>query len=239
LAKTSSEIFTDKVNLIYEYNKKSPLFVRKANSEIENNNVERAVEILNFGIKLYPGYAAAWLILGKALTLVGNYDEALNAIKTGSNILHSKKTFEFYSKEVELIKKQRSLFRTTRRSAFAVEEDPQPVNYPGLFEEVQQPEIKKKEPGVPVDDRLDQLASQISSAKIPPVSKDTEIMRSVNYDSFSNEGKIISETLAKIYIAQGEYNEAINVYEKLKLKNPKNADYFESKISELKNQPDA
>jgi tetratricopeptide (TPR) repeat protein len=237
LAKTSSEIFSDKVSLIYEYNKRSALFVRMANSEIEKNNVERAVEILNNGIKLYPGYAAAYLILGKALTLLGNYTEAANAIKTGSDILHSKKTYDFYIKEVELIKKQRSLFRTTRRSAFFAEEEQQPAEDPGLFEDMPQEE-KKKSPGVPVDERLDQLAHEISSAKIPAVSKDSEIISRSSYDSYSHEGKIISETLAKIYVAQGEYLEAIKVYEKLKIKNPKRADYFDVKIQELKDQPE-
>jgi tetratricopeptide (TPR) repeat protein len=237
LAKSSSEIFSDKVNLIYEYNKKSPLFVRMANSEIENNNVERAIDIINHGLKLYPGYAAAYLLLGKALTLVGNYDEALKIIKTGCDILHSKKTYDFYIKEVELIKKQRSLFRTTRRSAFAVEEETPEINSPGLFEDVPQ-EIVKKSSQVPVEERLGELANEISSAKIPAVSNNSDIPRHRNFDSYSSEGKIISETLAKIYIAQGEYLEAIKVYEKLKLKNPEQADYFNLKIKELKNQPD-
>jgi tetratricopeptide (TPR) repeat protein len=244
LAKTSSEIFNDKVNLIYEYDKKSPLFVRMANSEIENNNVERSIEILNSGLKLYPGFAAAWLILGKALTLTGNYDEAVNAVKNGCSILHSQKTLDFYLKEIELIKKQRSLFRTTRRSAFSIDEELSAINSPDLFEsmpaEIPEEKIEEKPeaPSLPVEDRLEQLADEISSAKIPAASNDNEIMQTPVTHSFTNEGKIISETLARIYVAQGEYLEALKVYEKLKAKNPHRADYFDAKIKELKNQPD-
>lgn len=248
MAKTSSEIFNDKVNLIYEYDKKSPLFVRMANSEIENNNVDRSIDILNNGLKLYPGYAAGWLILGKALTLAGNYDEAANAVKSGCNILHSQKTLDFYLKEIEIIKKQRSLFHTTRRSAFSIDEELSAIKSPDLFENLpaekveeveKEPEAKTDIPALPVEDRLEELADEISSAKIPAASNDNEIINTPTVrESFTNEGKIISETLAKIYVAQGEYAEAIKVYEKLKAKNPHRAGYFAAKIDEIKNQPD-
>ena len=122
MPKSSSEIFNEKVSLIYEYDKSSPLFVRMANIEIENNNLERATEILNGGIKQYPYYAAARLTLGRVLTLLGNYSQALKEFKTGCDLAHSKKTYEYYLKEIENIKRQRSLFESSSRSAFLWDE---------------------------------------------------------------------------------------------------------------------
>ncbi|HRI48481.1 MAG TPA: hypothetical protein PK559_15350, partial [Ignavibacteriaceae bacterium] len=47
------------------------------------------------------------------------------------------------------------------------------------------------------------------------------------------EKSITSETMAKIFVAQGEFSEAINIYKKLVLLKPDRKTYFESKIAEL------
>ncbi len=118
LDKSSFEKFDEKVNLIYEYDKKSPLFLRVANTEINNNNVEKAIGILNQGLDDFPQYAAAYLLLGKAYMLLGNYSSALKNIKTGSDMIHSKQTYDFYLNEIEEIKKQRSFFEISKRTGF-------------------------------------------------------------------------------------------------------------------------
>ncbi|MFO7447037.1 MAG: tetratricopeptide repeat protein [Ignavibacteriaceae bacterium] len=238
MAKTSTEIFNDKVSLIYEYNKKSPLFLRMANTEIENNNVERAIEILNNGINQYPDFAAAHLLLGKALTLVGNYSEALKSVRTGSDLIHSQSTYEHYLKEIEIIRRQRAMFRTTNRSAFMNEDDLPGINKPLLPDNDEEKQSLAKseitETKSSVDERLGQLAQEISSAKIPEISKEAPAQ---NFDEdFSGESMIVSETLAKIYIAQGEYKEAVEVYEKLKRKSPHQVEYYNQKIAELKKE---
>ncbi len=53
---------------------------------------------------------------------------------------------------------------------------------------------------------------------------------------FSDSSLIVSETLAKIYVAQGEFREAIAVYEKLSQKNPGKEEYFSQKIAGLKSK---
>jgi len=230
LAKSPAEIFNDKVNLIYEYNNRSPLFVRMANSEIENNNIDQAIFILEAGIKIFPQYAAAYLLLGKAYILIGDYPGAYKYIKKGSELIYSKKTYDFYLKELENVKKQRSLFIGSSRNMFLPEnESPQQLHDNEILVE------KAEEPPKSVDDNLEQIAKDISIAKIPEISEG-EISQSLLLDNDSGSHLIVSETLAKIYTTQGEFAEAIEVYKKLTKKNPQKEEYYKQKMDNLKSQ---
>lgn len=237
MTKSSTEIFNDKVSLIFEYDKSSPLFVRHANTEIDNNNVNRAIEILTGGIKRYPEYPTAYILYSKALMLIGEYGKALQQVKTACELLHSKKTYEYYLREIENIKKQRSLFASSRGSLFIPE--------PGFSEKEEQPDLfeqdfesEQSEEPSDIDERLGELAQEISTARIiePP---DENISSEFGAGGFAEGTTIVSETLAKIYVAQGEYKEAINVYEKLIYKTPAKREEYIQKIKELKSLLDS
>lgn len=231
MSKSATEIFSGKVNLICEYDKSSPLFVRQANTEIDNNNVERAIEILTGGIKLYPEYPTAFIMLGKSYALIGDYSKALHHIKTGTELIHSKKSYNHYLKEVENIKKQRSLFSESKGNVFITDND--------IFEERTHPDLFQEESKTVASLKSDFVPDRIEKNEKHFPSKSDEVnVESKSYSpvlSGIDEGStIVSETLAKIYAAQGEYEEAISVYEKLILKSPAKKEFYIKIINELK-----
>ena len=207
-----------------------------------NNHVERAIEILNAGLKLYPDYAAAHLLLGKAWYLTGHFDEALKFIKSGCSYLTSSHTYEYYLKEIEAAKKQKSLFDSSNRTSFfdvADEVDltdkPVPRRFEiGISEETKEELIDEK-PFINVDDRLEEIAQKISTSRLREPREDFNYETSVG-EGLGESSMIVSETLAKIYIAQGELTEALGVYRKLIQKNPSKREYYQQKISEIQSK---
>ncbi len=222
--KNPSKIFNQKVSLIYEYNKNSPLFVRIASNQIEDNNPDKAIEIIDEGLKKYPEYPVAYFLLGKAYTIKGLYSQALKYVKRGSELIHSPKTYDYYLREMEAIKKQRSFFKPARWEDDIKEE------------EMPDSSLKEIEDSLkalpPITESIKKFNEELMEARdtIQKAKESTAPLAK----SFTDSNLIVSETLAKIYINQGEYQEAIAVFEKLMKKNPDKKDYYEIKIDEIK-----
>ncbi|MCH7773030.1 MAG: tetratricopeptide repeat protein [Bacteroidetes bacterium] len=236
MEKTNNTIFSKKVSLIYEYNRNSPLFVKMADSQIEDNNVDEAVEILKAGLKTYPEHPVAHLLLGKAFAMMGNYGKALEYFKKGSDIIQSDETYNYYVSELEKVKKQRSLFEASRGNSFfnSSKNLQKAANVPDLFN-AKSEAISEKELAVSIDERLAELADQISKVKLSASTGSTTTHTDFT-DILSQDNMIVSETLAKIYVAQNEYDEAIKVYEKLIKKEPSRHEHFTGKIKEIRSR---
>lgn len=212
---TQQETFSSKIGFVYGVDKNSPLFVHVAADELEKKNIQAAIEILENGLKIYPYFTAAYIILAKAYALSGNYKLSLDVLKTGTDLMHSKKTYDFYVREIEGIRRNLNLYKT-------------PAGGTAFKDQTGSYSKSKPQPGSNTEN-LENLVREISSPgstwekKKEPKQNETQTENSI----------IVSETLAKIYISQGEIEEARKVYLKLIQKHPEREDYYRKKIDEL------
>lgn len=216
MIKSPADSIKEKVCLVYESDRSSPLFTRFAEYEIQNNNLDKAQNIIQEGLKKYPNHPVAHILLGKVYARTGNYTQAALHIKTASAILGSERTQEYYLNEFEIFKSQRSVFQTASRKVFLNENLNGAEILPGSNES------DKK-----FDQSLLDTINEITSHENKTTPKD------VNTNSLQQDNLIISETLAKIYLAQGEIKEAIDVYNRLMIRNPEKIDYYQKKIDEI------
>lgn len=220
----------DKFALIYEFNNSSPLFAYCALKELEKNNTERSLEILENGIQLYPDYAPALIVYAKALTKAGEFDNAKEILIKACELIDSKESFDYYYAELESIKVKEDQFSASRRTNFV------PDNFDELINEESVEEFSSADlPSLYKDDELDKLAEELSNAHInvSPSLHDEPEELIIEEEPQKEEQEIISETLASIYFAQENYEEAIRMYSKLIEFNPEKADFFKKRIEEI------
>lgn len=261
MTRTSQEQLKNKFALVYEFNKQSPLFVRAAETEIDASRFHSAIEILTEGLKKFPEYATAYIMLGKAYTRLGEYEKAEDAYVKGCDLLHSKKTLTYYINELEKIKRVDLLYLASKRIPFIPENfervisdedeehqdavevtDEEILMDTDSFKEEEKIEIPDaEEPEItpqaePLESRLEHLADELSAAKIIVDENKTEPDNTPQPPK--PEEEIITETLAKILLSQGKFHEALDVYRKLCIKIPEKAPYFKAKIVEIESQID-
>lgn len=223
MEKTPQEIFAEKANLIYEFDARSPLFVRKAAMEIESQNLENAVEIIRNGIAVYPDYPVPYVLLGDALGLQGHYDEARSAYKTASDLIDSPESYYSFTQKLEQIKKLRSPFNIKKRNTF--------VDAGDWDESGEKSRTSESQPAF--EDRLHHLADQLSRAKIQMPEGEADTPVTIRTEETSHAPMIISDTLARIYVSQGKLAEAIHIYELLIKKTPTKSEEFRNIIADL------
>ncbi len=223
MQKDDAKLFNEKAELVYEFDKRSPLFIRRANKEIEVNNLEEACHTLESGLAIYPDYPTAHVLLGRALSLLGNYQQAQEHYSFAASLIDSEQSFLMFQKEVEAFKKMRSPFSVSKPATHVEEQ----VDW---HSEQDEQFIAK-----PTFDDLEELARKIEKAKIAVVEEDQEdIVNSA--EQGDDEPFIVSETLAKIYAAQNRFAEAISVYRLLGVKFPERRNEFETIIAGLESK---
>ncbi|MBU0560375.1 MAG: hypothetical protein KJ799_11990 [Bacteroidetes bacterium] len=215
MSKSQAGISNDKIALIYEFNKNSPLFVRVAYNELENGNIDQALKILGNGLELYINYPTAFIISALALALKGETQKAAAKLEELKSYIDAEKTIAYYLEKISQIKGNKSdlklIFNRATEENFVSDEF------------------------IPndVDNNLEELAKKLAKAKInfsddpvddSPASKTVEL----------NETRgLVSETLAKIFINQQNYEEALNIYQTLIGIQPEKKNYYLERIAEL------
>ncbi len=91
------------LRLLYEFSPNSPLFARIAEQEIIDGNYPKALELLSKGLKIYPNYPSAKILLAKTYAHLGQRENALAEIESLQNFIYEKETIDFYLDEIENI----------------------------------------------------------------------------------------------------------------------------------------
>ena len=209
------DLTVDKIKLIYEYNESSPLFARVAAYEIKDGNIIDAIKILETGIRIHPSYPTAYLVLALANAYAGKEDEAKSSAVIGSEILGSPETFNYYEKKISEIISERNTLSEAKRPAFIADKENEKVE--DDFENM--------------EDKLDLLAERLSKAKIIPkdIGEPTEEIAAPEV----HVKKIVSDTMAEIFLSQKNYKEALSIYAELLRQKPKKAGIYLQKISDI------
>ena len=210
------DLTIEKIKLIFEFNSDSPLFARVAASEIERANILDAIKILETGLEQHSHYPTPYLLLALANAYAGREEEARNNAVMGSELLGSPDTLEFYLKKISDIITERNSLSETKRPAFLTEKKEQKVE--DEFENL--------------EDKLDILAERLSKAKIIPKGMG-ESMSELSTPEVKIK-RIVSDTMAEIFLSQKNYKEAISIYEELLEQKPDKADFYLQRIADLK-----
>ncbi len=218
------EKLTARAKLIYERDGNSPLFLRAADFYLINNDPQTAYSILENGLKIFPEHPLAHILMGKVHHALGNIEESESFLRIGCELLNSEQTFAYYKNKFKLPDKKKSPFDSSRGNIF--------MNSPEdfIFDE----EVTNTKSSL-IEDNLNELAEKLINARIDrsevkPVSENNQ--KEYNPD----RSKLATETLANIYLSQGQKSEAIKVYELLADRNPEKREYYLKKIRDLKFQ---
>jgi tetratricopeptide (TPR) repeat protein len=213
------EKLTARAKLIYERDDSSPLFLRTADSYLRSNNPEIAISILEDGLKNFPDHPLAFILMGKANILLNEIEIAEFFFKKSGELLNTNQTYKYYRKEYNLPDKQYSPFDTSRGSVFINSTKEDRLKIEDVIPEKPQP----------VEERLSQIANELMNRRFEQTDNSSFVAPDQQQYT-PDKNKLATETLANIYLSQGQKSEAIRIYELLSNRNPEKKKYFLEKI---------
>jgi tetratricopeptide (TPR) repeat protein len=222
-----------RISLLFEFNVHSPIFARIASSEMEKGNLERAGEILETGLLHHPTYATAYYVYALVLAKLGKKEEAIHHLSKANELMPNDETNADYLKIINEMLPEETQDAATTGAPIA--EDRAETSSDGIDTSFSLDETFDDNSFGDLDD-LESLASELENAKIPPINESD-----IDFDKLDNENEgeeIITETMANIYLEQGNTKEAIEVYEKLIKLNPEKEQYYKIRIEEIRQSED-
>jgi tetratricopeptide (TPR) repeat protein len=203
-------------------NPRSPVFARLASYYLKEGLVQKAVEVCLNGLKSYPHYATAHLVLGQCYESLGRNIEAMLEYRRALKAVPDNPRLQTLLRNAE--QREQDAFK-----AFA-EERVQKLKGRRdtmTFEQYEKDETPEKESTIDFLLRRLQAAQTATQDRIPVERSAPSEEREVT------PVKIVTATLAEIYANQGEYKEAIGAYRKLLEQRPTDAQRYEKRIAQL------
>ncbi len=97
-----------------------------------------------------------------------------------------------------------------------------------------QPKIIEEEKEEDLIDSFISTDPKLARPAFPPLPSDENTQEDISHGSSKEDENLMSDTLAKIYVAQGYYEKAIIAYDKLSLRYPEKNTYFVGQIEKIK-----
>lgn len=235
-----NKVSTDKFALIYQFNNSSPLFARIAADALKKNFPDKAIQIIEEGLKIHPDYPTAYLIYSKALADKGEFDHAREILNSVFNLLEDARTYNYYLNEIERIEREKDI--DPKQTSFVDGDFVEDQSFSVFTADNYTDEIPEENFNIAsksIEDNLDELIDELNEAKISIQDLDSEESENSESDDdiLSDENieerssKFISETLADIYLSQGSLAQAKNIYLKLMEIEPEKKERFLNKIN--------
>ncbi len=161
-------------------------------------------------VQQYPAFQLGWVLLLKNLKLLESPEFDVYLAKGAFYITDRRKLYHFLMTEDALEEKEFESLANEYASVGAYQLDPEPESSESLSDLVKTLR-RKAQPKPEATDGGDDDDMERGAAP-----------------------EFVTETLAKIYLRQGMYKQAILAYEKLSLKYPEKNTYFAGQIEEVK-----
>ena len=203
-------------------NTKTASFARLASYYLKEGHYQKAVDICLEGLKHFPDYATAHLILGKSYEAMGRNIEAMLEYRRTLKAMPDNTTLQGLLKRVE--QREQEAFRA--------------------FSDDRSRKLKERKETITFDKYVNEATEQKESTAEFLLRRLQDVKKNVpltvpdrpSEDMSSRPAtpsKIVTATLAEIYATQGEYKEAIDAYRKLVSQRPIEAERYVKRITQL------
>lgn len=206
--------------------------VQKAIDLLEQGRAEQAVPLLEDVVQSLPAYAGAFVLLARAYEAGERWPKARRSWQSALLLVPDSPV------ATEGIR--RSLRQGRSPGKPAATDSITFSQVANLHRSIELPEPPPNEPAqdnIQHDfndpDQLDRLIEQLEDARIMP-RPDMDDGPAPDLEDDIDD--MVSETLARIYTAQEQYEEAARVYDQLALQNPEQHDYFIRKAREVRDK---